>query len=224
MRAVADVLEVIDPWIGYNFGIMHANEFTAAQVSWVTGLSVKAVNKAIEDAAVPVRVARVRGARRRYIPYASLVCLQLHAQGLNRLPLRLRREIFRRVVKEPVGKQLRYSEALIIDLDGVRSKMQDKLRDLARAARTIHSDPEIMAGTPVVRGTRIPAHLIADMLEQGTRVEEILEGYPSLTRALVEDARIFAATHPKRGRPPVRPWAGKKPATRKKTGKLGRVA
>lgn len=45
----------------------------------------------------------------------------------------------------------------------------------------IHSDPEILQGTPVFRGTRIPVHLIADVVAQGTPIREILEGYPSLT-------------------------------------------
>ena len=88
---------------------MHAAEFTVAEASWVTGLSVKAVNKAIEDAAVPVRIVRAGGVRRRYVPYASLLCLQLHAEGLKRLPLRMRREVFRRVLSEPQQKQLKYT-------------------------------------------------------------------------------------------------------------------
>jgi uncharacterized protein (DUF433 family) len=194
---------------------MKTTEFTAAEVSWVTGLSVKTVNKAIEDAAVPVRVARAGRARRRYVPYASLVCLQLHAEGLNRLPLRIRREVFRRVLKEPGQKQLRYTDALIIDVDGVRTKMSGKLEEMERASGMIHSDAEIMAGTPVFRGTRIPVYLIADMIEQGASLKEVLEGYPSLTREMVEHARIFVATHPKRGRPPVQPWSGKKPVGRR---------
>jgi hypothetical protein len=61
------------------------------------------------------------------------------------------------------------------------------------------------------------------MIARGTRIEEILEGYPSLTREMVELGRIYTATHPKRGRPPVQPWAGTK-AVRGKKGKLHRVA
>ena len=52
----------------------------------------------------------------------------------------------------------------------------------------VQSDPEIMAGAPVFRGTRVPVYLIADMIEQGTPIDEILEGYPSLTREMVEYA------------------------------------
>jgi hypothetical protein len=37
-----------------------------------------------------------------------------------------------------------------------------------------------MRGMPVYRGTRIPVELIADMLNRGASVDEILEGYPAL--------------------------------------------
>ena len=202
---------------------MRTSEFTAAEASWMTGLSVKAVNKAIEDAAVPVRIARAGKLRRRYVPYDSLVCLQLHAEGLNRLPLRMRREVFRRVLKEPQQQQIKCNDALIIDVATARTKLCSKVKELERATGMIHSDPEIMGGTPVFRGTRIPVYLVADMTAQGTRIDEILEGYPSLTPEMLETARVYAATHPKRGRPPVQPWSGRKPIGRRK-GKLGRVA
>jgi uncharacterized protein (DUF433 family) len=79
----------------------------------------------------------------------------------------------------------------------------------------VESDPEIMAGTPVFRGTRIPVYLVADMIEQGTPIKKILGGYPSLTREMVEYAGIYATTHPRPGRPPIQPWSGTKPVGRK---------
>jgi len=73
-----------------------------------------------------------------------------------------------------------------------------------------------MDGTPVFCGTRIPVHVVADMLEQGTAIVEILEGYPPLTREMVEYAGIYAATHPFPDRPPIQPWSRTKPVGRKK--------
>ena len=55
----------------YIYSTMHVAEFTVAEASWVTGLSVKAVKEAIEDAAVPVRIVRAGGVRGRFVPYAS---------------------------------------------------------------------------------------------------------------------------------------------------------
>jgi uncharacterized protein (DUF433 family) len=202
---------------------MDTSEFTPAEASWVTGLSVKAINRIVEDAAVPFRTTRAGRRRRWYLPYSSLVCLQLHAGGLNRLPLRVRKDVFRRVLRQPDQKQLKYTEALIVDLDAARTKMNAKLEELEQASRVIESDPEIMQGTPVFRGTRIPVYLIAEMVEQGASREEILEGYPSLTRDKIDHARVYAATHPKRGRPTTQPWSGKKPLRQKKS-KLTGVA
>src|SRR5271170_4045551 len=52
------------------------------------------------------------------------------------------------------------------------------------------SDPKIMGGTPVIRGTRIPVRFVAEMRRQGAAVEEILAGYPSLTAELIALAEI----------------------------------
>ncbi len=42
------------------------------------------------------------------------------------------------------------------------------------------SDPEILAGKPVVRGSRISAELILELLAAGAPEQEILEDYPEL--------------------------------------------
>ena len=43
-------------------------------------------------------------------------------------------------------------------------------------------DPEILGGTPVFRGTRVPLQALFDSLGSGETIEEFLEGYPSVTR------------------------------------------
>jgi uncharacterized protein (DUF433 family) len=50
----------------------------------------------------------------------------------------------------------------------------------------ISINPEIMAGKPVIEGTRIPVELIVRMLAQGITEAEILKEYPRLE---VEDIR-----------------------------------
>jgi len=47
----------------------------------------------------------------------------------------------------------------------------------------IHSDPEIMGGTPVFAGTRVPLQNLIDALEGGESIDEFLEGFPSVSRA-----------------------------------------
>ena len=50
-------------------------------------------------------------------------------------------------------------------------------------ARVIHSDPEILSGTPVFVGTRVPAQSLFDYLEGGDTLDEFLRQFPSVTRA-----------------------------------------
>jgi uncharacterized protein (DUF433 family) len=56
----------------------------------------------------------------------------------------------------------------------------------------VHSDPEIMGGTPVFVGTRVPVRILLDYLEGGDPLEEFLENYPSVSReqsvAFIEEA------------------------------------
>ena len=106
--------------------------------------------------------------------------------------------------------------------DETSRKVSSKDQNPERTRTLVQSDPEIMAGAPVFRGTRVPVYLIADMIEQGTPIDEILDGYPSLTREMVEYAEIYATAHPPPGRSRIQPWSGTKPLGRKKE-KLRRV-
>lgn len=57
----------------------------------------------------------------------------------------------------------------------------------------IISDPAIMVGKPVIKGTRITVELILNKLAAGQTVEQILEDYPHLTGEGVRAALEFAA-------------------------------
>ncbi len=56
----------------------------------------------------------------------------------------------------------------------------------------VHSDPEIVSGTPVFVGTRVPAQALLDYLEGGETIEEFLDDFRSVSReqaiAFLEEA------------------------------------
>jgi uncharacterized protein (DUF433 family) len=54
-------------------------------------------------------------------------------------------------------------------------------------------NPEICNGRPVVRGTRIAAQTVLEFLAAGDSVEDVLEEYPTLTRADVQACLDYAA-------------------------------
>jgi uncharacterized protein (DUF433 family) len=51
--------------------------------------------------------------------------------------------------------------------------------------RVVHSDPDIMGGTPVFVGTRVPVQALVDYLEGGESIDDFLEGFPSVKREQV---------------------------------------
>jgi uncharacterized protein (DUF433 family) len=57
----------------------------------------------------------------------------------------------------------------------------------------IESDPAVMMGKPVIRGTRITVELILEKLAAGESIEQILDAYPRLTEEAIRAALSFAA-------------------------------
>lgn len=53
---------------------------------------------------------------------------------------------------------------------------------MASKTTVIHSHPEILGGTPVFVGTRVPAQTLFDYLEGGETLDEFLHQFPSVKR------------------------------------------
>ena len=141
----------------------------------------------------------------------QLIFLQLETEGLRLLPVKTRREIAESIRQEPKVDVLAVGNdsAILVEVKTARRKIEAQLKQLARIENAIISDPEIMRGTPVFKGTRIPVDLVADMLAGGATVEEILEGYPSLDKERIAIAPLYVLAFPRRGRPARRAWRAK---------------
>jgi len=57
----------------------------------------------------------------------------------------------------------------------------------------IQSDPKMMMGKPVVRGTRVTVELILEKLGAGETIEQVLKAHPRLTREGILAALRFGA-------------------------------
>ena len=53
---------------------------------------------------------------------------------------------------------------------------------MTNRASVVHSDPEILGGTPVFVGTRVPLRNLFDYLERGHDIDEFLDAFPSVSR------------------------------------------
>ena len=61
------------------------------------------------------------------------------------------------------------------------------------SSQTICRDPEILSGTPVFKGTRVPVRILIEHIEAGETLDDFLEGFPSVSRdlaiAFLEEAK-----------------------------------
>jgi uncharacterized protein (DUF433 family) len=62
-----------------------------------------------------------------------------------------------------------------------------------------HSDPKILGGTPVFKGTRVPVRSLFDHLKAGDSIEVFLDGFPSVKReqvlAVLEEMESLMPLH-----------------------------
>jgi len=52
----------------------------------------------------------------------------------------------------------------------------------AQKSSVISSDPDVMSGAPVFKGTRVLAQTLIEYLEAGDSIDDFLEGFPSVSR------------------------------------------
>lgn len=71
-----------------------------------------------------------------------------------------------------------------------------------RYQERIIRDPDIMAGKPVVRGTRIPAELVLQHLEENPDLEDLLAAFPRLTEEDGKACLAYARAAVEAGCPP----------------------
>ena len=193
---------------------MIQNAYTPAEASAIVKLPLKAVHKAIEGRLIQPQRSRRGNRIQRLLSAEHLVYLRLEAEGVRLLPLESRRQVARAIESAPNADVVAVSgsSVLLVQVKSARSDVERERKRLHKVEQMVVCDPEIMGGTPIYRGTRIPIEQVAAMRRQGASVEEILEGYPALSREKVELAPLYVAAFPRRGRPVRRPWAKQKPA------------
>lgn len=192
----------------------HNSLFTSTEAAVLTGLPLKAVHNAIDKKMIGTVAGKHAGRRTRLLEARALVSLTLERRLRDRIAPELRRKVFDALAGSP-RRVVSLEEGLLkIDLRELRHELAMSLRELRRARRLVVSDPEIMGGDPVFRGTRVPVHLVAELVAQGATEVDLLGSYPRLTPEMIRLAPLYAAAYPLRGRPRKQPWRDHQPIHR----------
>ena len=64
--------------------------------------------------------------------------------------------------------------------------------NISRADEVIVKDRDILGGTPVFRGTRVPFQALLDYLEGGQTLDEFLDDFPTVSREFAVAALEYA--------------------------------
>lgn len=180
------------------------------EAAFVTGLSEKTINQVIDREEIHPLPVRRTGDRERTVGVSDLVYLRLR-NDVGRLlsaegKRKLRRQLSETVAIRPAPEAVSLGP-LEVRIAPELSDIQRKLAQIKDVRSFVTVDPEVRGGEPVVSGTRIPVHMLAELAAQGASDEELLEDYPSLTPESLHAALLYARMYPRRGRPRRAPWS-----------------
>ena len=182
---------------------------TANEAACVTGVPLRQVHRIIDTGVLGSAAARREGSR--LVHCDGLVSLKLVHETTAIFTLDGRRRLVRYLLDHPEAETA-YVNDISVDVRGMQEEVGRGLSRLARARETVTIDAAVLSGTPCVKGTRIPASDIAEMLANGDGIGAIRDAWPVLTREQIEAAVLYARAYPRRGRPRTPPaWRSRKP-------------
>ncbi len=189
---------------------------TPAEAAIVADVTVRDVNRAIDEKILPDRFYTLEHGRRVHLTACPLVGFYFHAakaltseeRGL--VIKRLAEQIAPAAARRPTAhwrKSSRPADWIVNDgfvtvsLWEFATGAEDRYAKLAEARELVIEDPQILGGTPVIRGTRIPVYDVAASVVSGLSRTRIRAAYPGLGDHAIELAALYAEAVPPRGRP-----------------------
>jgi len=173
---------------------------TRNEIAEISGISVNAVNKALEQ-----RVAKARRQKGRTLLAADeAAALALLSELPIGLSLKFKREVRNWIVRRnpAEAEEFELSRALRIAMTENAADVAKRAFDYVRLReKYIETDPKKMGGAPVVRGTRVPVRTLARLVEGGERHTALKEDYPHIPEEAYDVAALWARGNPQRGRP-----------------------
>jgi len=188
-----------------------ADMLKPTEAAVVACVALRDVNRVIDERILPEGFFSVDDGRR--VAATACMLISFYFDSAKRLTsderLATIREVGRRLNNAGPGTLDSLAEAdwmvrdelLTIDLAPFFLRAKDRYEQLSAARAMVISDPEILGGVPVLRGTRVPVHDVAASVAADLPMSRILAAYPSLNPAQIALAAIYAEANPARGRP-----------------------
>jgi uncharacterized protein (DUF433 family) len=182
---------------------------TPSEAAVVAAVSVRDIHRVIDESILPGFF--VDGGKGRHVLTAACSLIAFYFESAKQLTAQERLWAI-----ESAGPRLRSARKLptlmkedwtfrdgflTIDLGPFLRRTWERLRRLEEARAMVVSSPEILSGTAVIRGTRVPVYDVAASVAAGIPRQRILAAYPSLNADQIDLAALYAEAVPPRGRP-----------------------
>lgn len=183
---------------------MSLETLTTPEAALAAGVSVRDINRMVDEHILPEDSYSASGAR----TFRADACLWIafYRATADRLTADTRLRMMRnKTVHSPDWEGWRHwsiqDDLLTVRFDSLWESVNARLRDLAEARELVVEDEEILGGTPILHGTRVPVHDVGAALNAGVSIDRVLQMYPSLNERQVKLASMYAKAAPLRGRP-----------------------
>jgi uncharacterized protein (DUF433 family) len=176
---------------------MNAISLTLSEAGYVVGQSTTSINRAIDRGVIKAKLHRRGKSRLREIGPAELRFLAISGEVEKDLTPAARKKVYEAIRRLPADEHLFVIGVMEFKLDEIDRRIGDRLRHLEEVKAMV----DLRAGDePVIRGTDIPAYVVA-ALASGQTTAELIEDFPGLTATQIAAATEYAKIYPKPGRP-----------------------
>lgn len=195
---------------------------TPAEAAYVANVSLRDINRVIDEDLLTKALYENRDGRRLKVEACALVEFYFAAAAelssktrVEAMARMSRRFDFRKAARSGetlsllrAHKDLKPENCLVrfdfltVDFSQFLDQAAERYSDLDAAKDMVIEDPEILGGTPVIKGTRIPVYDVAASVSAGLSRDRIRRAYPGLDERRIDLAAIYARAVPLRGRPP----------------------
>jgi uncharacterized protein (DUF433 family) len=191
---------------------MRASLLTPSEAAIVASVTVRDINRVIDEKILPAALYTVDDGRR--VQLAACPLVGFYFRAAKALTAEKRLTLIHSFSERITGDMARHPFVgwnkanwtvrdgfLSVTLSDFIADADDRSTRLEATRAMVVEDPGILGGSPVIRGTRIPVYDLVASVAAGLPRERIFAAYPGLDETALDLAILYGEANPVRGRP-----------------------
>lgn len=172
--------------------------YTVAEAAYVAEMDTKTIDREID-----AHIVQPAGRPGRLLEKPSLLYLAAIRDIRTAIDTKTRASLAQRVLQAVARREGTVTfGSFLLSLAQLTRALKPRLDVIDALRGAFEINPDVAGGAPVVRGTRLKAHMLAEIVRRGVSASEVAAEY-ELTEDKVRLAVLYDALYPRRGRPPA---------------------